>query len=66
MLEILEDRYGLRATVMTSEIEPKLWHGYLADPTVADAICDRVLHGAHKLALQGPSRRKTKELTSES
>jgi hypothetical protein len=38
----------------------------LADPTVADAICDRVLHGAHKLALQGPSRRKTKELASES
>jgi DNA replication protein DnaC len=66
LLEILEDRYGLRATVMTSQIEPKLWHDYLADPTVADAICDRVLHGAHKLALQGPSRRKTKELTSES
>ena len=66
LLEILEDRYGLRATVMTSQIEPKLWHDYLADPTVADAICGRVLHGAHKLALQGPSRRKTKELTSES
>ena len=60
LLEILEDRYGLRATVFTSQLEPDLWHDYLADPTVADAICDRVLHGAHRLALKGPSRRKTK------
>ncbi|MFI5299618.1 MAG: ATP-binding protein [Polyangiales bacterium] len=40
------------------EREPSLWHDYLGDPTVADAICDRVMHGAHKLALKGPSRRK--------
>jgi DNA replication protein DnaC len=63
LLEILEDRYGLRATVFTSQLEPDLWHDYLADPTVADAICDRVLHGAHKLALKGPSRRKIKAST---
>jgi DNA replication protein DnaC len=63
LLEILEDRYGLRATVITSQLEPDLWHDHLADPTVADAICDRVLHGAHRLALKGPSRRKTKEST---
>src|ERR1700722_8085066 len=66
LLEILEDRYGLRATVMTSQLDTKQWHDYLADPTVADAICDRVLHGAHKLALQGPSRRKTHEVPAES
>ena len=60
LLEILEDRYALRATVFTSQLEPDLWHDYLADPPVADAICDRVLHGAHRLALKGPSRRKTK------
>ena len=65
LLEILEDRYGLRATVFTSQLEPDLWHDYLADPTVADAICDRVLHGAHKLALKGPSRRKTKVSTDD-
>jgi DNA replication protein DnaC len=59
LLEVLEDRYALRATVMTSQLDPKRWHEHLADPTVADAICDRVLHGAHKLALKGPSRRKT-------
>jgi DNA replication protein DnaC len=63
LLEILEDRYGLRATVFTSQLEPDLWHDYLADPTVADAICDRVLHGAHTLALKGPSRRKIKAST---
>ncbi len=64
LLEILEDRYGLRSTVITSQLEPKLWHDYLADPTVADAICDRVIHGAHRLSLKGPSRRKpVKEVT---
>lgn len=65
LLEVLEDRYGLRATVMTSQLDPKRWHDHLADPTVADAICDRVLHGAHKLALKGPSRRKTGATASE-
>lgn len=64
LLEILEDRYGLRATVMTSQLKHDRWHDFLADPTVADAICDRVLHGAHKVALAGPSRRKTKEATT--
>jgi len=66
LLEVLEDRYGLRATVITSQLEPKLWHDHLADPTVADAICDRVLHGAHRLALKGPSRRKTGAASSAS
>lgn len=66
LLEILEDRYGLRSTIITSQLEPKLWHDHLADPTVADAICDRVMHGAHRLSLKGPSRRKTtKETTGE-
>jgi DNA replication protein DnaC len=60
LLEILEDRY-LRATIITSQLKHERWHDFLADPTVADAICDRVLHGAHKLALAGPSRRKPKE-----
>lgn len=64
LLEILEDRYGLKATVITSQLQPDLWHDHLADPTVADAICDRVLHGAHRLALKGPSRRKPKESTA--
>jgi DNA replication protein DnaC len=61
LLEVLEDRYATRATVITSQLPPERWHDYLADPTVADAICDRVLHGAHRIALKGPSRRKEKD-----
>jgi DNA replication protein DnaC len=59
LLEVLEDRHGARATIMTSQLDPKHWHDYLADPTTADAICDRVLHASHRIALKGPSRRKT-------
>jgi len=58
LLEVLEDRYATRATIITSQIDPKHWHDYLADPTTADAICDRVLHAAHRVALKGPSKRK--------
>lgn len=58
LLEVLEDRYGSRSTIVTSQLDPKQWHDYLADPTLADAICDRLVHNAHRLALKGPSRRK--------
>lgn len=58
LLEVLEDRHGARATIITSQLDPKHWHDYLADPTTADAICDRVLHAAHRIDLRGPSRRK--------
>ena len=58
LLEILEDRYGTRSTIITSQLAAKRWHEYLGDPTLADAICDRLLHNAHRLVLKGPSRRK--------
>jgi DNA replication protein DnaC len=58
LLEILEDRYGTRSTIITSQLPTTKWHDHLGDPTVADAICDRVLHGSHRLVLKGPSRRK--------
>lgn len=61
LLEILEDRYGSRSTIMTSQLPPERWHDYLGDPTLADAICDRVLHNAHRIQLKGPSRRKPEE-----
>jgi DNA replication protein DnaC len=61
LLEILEDRYGVRATIVTSQLPPAQWHDYLADPTLADAICDRLLNNAHRVVLKGPSRRKDKE-----
>ena len=61
LLEILEDRTGTRSTIVTSQLPPTKWHDYLADPTIADAICDRLLHPAHRLALKGPSRRREPE-----
>jgi DNA replication protein DnaC len=64
VLEILEDRYGDRSTIITSQLPPAQWHDYLADATLADAICDRVLHNAHRIVLKGPSRRKEIKLES--
>jgi DNA replication protein DnaC len=58
LLEILEDRYNVRSTIMTSQLPPTKWHDHLGDPTVADAICDRVLNNAHRIVLKGPSRRR--------
>jgi DNA replication protein DnaC len=49
LLGILEDRYGSQATIVTSQLDPKHWHDYLAGPTVADAICDRLQHHAHRV-----------------
>lgn len=62
LLEVLEDRYDRSSTIVTSQYDSKLWHGLLADPTVADAICDRLLHNAHDVPLGGPSIRKKKGL----
>lgn len=61
LLEIMEDRYATRSTILTSQLPPAKWHDHLGEPTVADAICDRLLHNAHRVALKGPSRRKEKE-----
>lgn len=58
LLEVLEDRYGTRSTIVTSQLDPKRWHDHIADPTHADAICDRLVHNAHRIALMGPSKRK--------
>lgn len=58
LLEVLDDRVGTRSTVITSQLPVEHWHAYLNDPTLADAILDRVLHSAHKLALAGESMRK--------
>jgi hypothetical protein len=44
LLEILEDRYGVRSTIITSQFPPAQWHDYLSDATLGDAICDRLLH----------------------
>lgn len=58
LLEMFEDRYGTRSTIITGQAPPSKWHDRLGDRTMADAICDRVLHNAHRIVLKGPSRRK--------
>lgn len=58
LLEVLDDRVGTRSTLITSQLPVEHWHAYLNDPTLADAILDRILHVAHKLPLTGPSQRK--------
>jgi DNA replication protein DnaC len=57
-LEVLEDRYGVAATVITSQLDPQDWHAVIGEETVADAICDRLIHQAHRLKLTGESLRK--------
>lgn len=58
LLEVLDDRVGTRSTLITSQLPVEHWHAYLNDPTLADAILDRIIHAAHKLALAGDSQRK--------
>jgi DNA replication protein DnaC len=59
-LDVLEDRYGVSSTIVTSQIEPDLWHAVIGEETVADSICDRLVHDAHRIKLSGDSMRKTK------
>lgn len=58
LLEILEDRYQSGATVITSQCPAGDWHPNIGDPTLADAICDRLLHNAYRIELKGESMRK--------
>jgi DNA replication protein DnaC len=61
LLEVLEDRYDASSTIITSQLEPDNWHGVIADDTLADSICDRLVHNAYRLKLRGESIRKRKE-----
>lgn len=58
LLEMLDDRVGTRSTLITSQLPVSAWHEWLADPTLADAILDRIVHGSHKIELKGESMRK--------
>jgi DNA replication protein DnaC len=60
LLEILEDRHGLKSTIVTSQLPIEHWHEQIGDPTLADAILDRLVHNAHKIKLNGESMRKKK------
>jgi len=58
LLEILEDRYGRRSTIVTSQLPVARWFDLIGDPTYVDAILDRLVHNAHRLELSGESMRR--------
>ena len=59
LLEVLDDRYGHAATIVATQIPVADWHSQISDPTLADAILDRLIHNAYRLEIQGESMRKT-------
>jgi DNA replication protein DnaC len=61
LLEILEERYGRRSTIITSQFPVAKWHGLIGDPTYADAILDCIVHNAHRIELAGDSLRKNRK-----
>jgi DNA replication protein DnaC len=63
LLQMMEDRHGKGSVIITSQLPVAKWYEYLADPTLADAILDRILHQAHRIELKGGSMRKRKNLS---
>ena len=61
LLEILEDRHGRRSTIIISQLPVTKWHEIIGDPTIADAICDRIIHSSFRIELKGESVRKRYE-----
>lgn len=58
LLEIIEDRHGKKSTIFVSQLPVTKWHDIIGDATIADAICDRIIHSAHQIDLQGDSVRR--------
>jgi len=58
LLEVIEDRHGLASTIVATQLPITSWHENIRDPTIADAILDRLIHNAHKINLKGESMRK--------
>ena len=63
LLEVLEDRTERAATLITSQVPVTAWHELIGEPTLADAICDRLIHTAYVIELAGPSLRQTRANT---
>ena len=61
----MDDRHGRGSTIVTSQVPVEHWHELIADPTIADAVLDRLVHTAHRLALDGPSMRDPKAIRTE-
>ncbi len=66
LLEVLDDRYPVRATAIASQVPTHRWHEWFPDPTVADAVLDRVVHHAYQLPIHGESMRKILPTASDS
>lgn len=62
LLELLDDRVGTRSTLITSQLPVKAWHTYLDDPTLADAILDRIVHSSHRIELKGATLRDSQRM----
>jgi DNA replication protein DnaC len=60
LLEVVEDRHGAASTIITSQLPVEHWHEVIGDPTIADALLDRLVHNAHRVTLKGESMRKSK------
>ncbi len=65
LLEVVEDRYGRLSTVVTSQLPVAKWHEWIGDPTLADAILDRLVNNAYKVDLKGNSRRRDKATNND-
>ncbi len=65
LLEILDDRYGKRSTVVVAQMPMEHWHDWVGDPALADAILDRLVHNAYRLILKGESQRKKRGIGKE-
>lgn len=66
LLEVIDDRVNSGSIAITSQLPIAEWHGYLGEPTIADAILDRIIHSAHRIQLQGESMRKLRSKTARS
>jgi DNA replication protein DnaC len=60
LMEVVDDRHDRASTIITSQVPVDHWHEHIGNPTIADAVLDRLVHGAHRLDLQGESIRKLK------
>ena len=65
LLEIVEDRYDIGSILITSQLPLENWHDIIGDPTIADAILDRIVHNAQRIELRGESLRKTRDQTDQ-
>ena len=64
LLEIIDDRHGRASTIVTSQLPVAAWHSYIGDPTIADAVLDRLVNSAHRLELKGESLRKLRAINN--